>query len=552
MNQINQVPGRGDYDVIIVGAGFAGVYALHRLRGLGYRCHVIDAADGPGGTWFWNRYPGAACDIESLEYSYSFSEELQQEWSWSQRFARQPEILAYINHVVDRFDLRKDMQFSARVVSALFDETSDLWTVTTDGGQSRTARFCIMATGCLSAPKANEFPGLDSFKGEIYHTAYWPKETVDFSGKRVGVIGTGSSAIQSIPLIAAQAKTLTVFQRTPNFSVPAGNGPLDPEVEADVKRNYRDLRRRERNSVQGIDLGATPETRTAMGVSVAERQAEYEKRWSTGALYFYTSFVDILVDEEANNTVAEFARGKIRAKVDDPAVAELLCPKDYPFGTKRVCADTNYFETFNLPHVHLVDVKTNPISSITETGLETNANSYDLDVIVFATGFDAMTGAMLNIDTRGRDGINLRDSWSAGPRTYLGLMVSGFPNLFITTGPGSPSVTYNMVLGNEFHVEWISDAIEHLRREVISTIEATPEAEAEWVAHVNEVGNATLYPKANSWYLGANVPGKPRMIMPYLGGFPEYKRRCTQAVARHYEGFQLGGPQAVPLMEAAE
>lgn len=528
-----------DFDVAIVGAGFAGVYALHRLRGLGYKCRVFEAGETAGGTWYWNRYPGAACDIESLEYSYSFSQDLEQEWSWSERFARQPEILAYINHVVDRFDLARDIQFSTRVESAYFDETSALWSLTTDRGELFTARYCIMATGCLSAPKPVEYPGLEAFTGDVYHTAYWPNEPVDFSGKRVGIIGTGSSAIQSIPIIAEQAASLHVFQRTPNFSVPAGNRPMDPEFEREIKSNYGALRRKERNSVLGIDMMLPQELRTAAEVSDEERHAEYERRWEAGGLYFYTSFTDLLSDPQSNATLAEFAREKIRAKVKDPAVADLLCPKDHPFGTKRICADTNYFETYNRPNVHLVDVKSQPIVEFTKAGLRTGAGEFELDTIVFATGFDAMTGALLRIDIRGRDGRELSDAWAAGPRTYLGLMVAGFPNLFITTGPGSPSVLYNMVLGNEFHVEWISDCIEHLRREVLDVVEAQPSAEEEWVQHVNDVGNQTLFPQANSWYLGANVPGKPRMIMPYLGGFPEYKRRCNEAASRGYEGFLL-------------
>lgn len=540
MSEPKRIKVRPDLDVAIVGAGFAGVYALQRLRGLGYRCRVFEAGDGPGGTWYWNRYPGAACDIESLEYSYSFSEDLQQEWSWSERFARQPEILSYINFVVDRFDLRRDMQFGTRIASANFEEADGLWHLRTERGDAFTSRFCIMATGCLSAPKSCEYPGLDKFSGEVYHTAYWPDEPVDFTGKRVGVIGTGSSAIQSIPIIAEQAASLHIFQRTPNFSVPAGNRPMDAAVEREIKADYGVLRRKERNSVLGIDMLLPQEVRAASEVSHEERQAEYELRWNAGGLYFYTSFVDLLSDPVSNETLAEFARTKIKEKVDDPAVAELLCPRDHPFGTKRICADTNYFETYNRPNVNLVDVRTNAIVEFTQAGIRTAAEVYDLDCIVFATGFDAMTGALLRIDIRGREGKSLADVWHAGPRTYLGLMVAGFPNMFITTGPGSPSVLYNMVLGNEFHVEWISDCIEHLRREVLDVVEAEGAAEENWVQHVNDVGNQTLFPQANSWYLGANVPGKPRMIMPYLGGFPEYKRRCNEAVAQGYAGFALG------------
>jgi cyclohexanone monooxygenase len=366
-------------DVVIVGAGFAGLYALHRLRGLGYKCLGFEAGEDVGGTWYWNRYPGAACDIESLEYSYSFSEDLQQEWSWSQRFARQPEILAYMNHVADRFDLRRDFEFNTRVEAAHFDDATGRWTVSTDTGRSVSAKYCIMATGCLSAPKPVEYPGLERFKGEVYHTAYWPKEPVDFRGKRVGVIGTGSSAIQSIPIIAQDATSLHVFQRTPNFSVPAGNAPMDRDFEKAIKADYKSLRRKERNSVLGIDMILPQDFRTAASVSSEERREEYERRWAAGGLYFYTSFVDLLVDPASNESLAEFAREKIRAKVKDPKTAELLCPKDHPFGTKRICADTNYFETFNNDHVHLVDVRSNPIIEFTEAGIRTSAAEYDLD-----------------------------------------------------------------------------------------------------------------------------------------------------------------------------
>lgn len=524
-------------DVAIVGAGFAGLYALHRLRGLGYRCRVLEAGDGVGGTWYWNRYPGAACDIESLEYSYSFSEELEREWVWTQRFARQPEILAYINHVADRFDLRRDIQLKTRVTSAVFDSTTARWQVATSQGDVFSARFVIMATGCLSVPKDVEYPGLSSFKGESYFTAYWPKEPVDFSSKRVCIVGTGSSAIQSIPIIAEQASHLTVFQRTPNFSVPARNRPMTDDEQNAIKARYRELRRKERNSNLGIDLVLDPETRASAEVSVAERRKEFERRWQAGGLYFYTSFTDLLIDPEANEALAEFAREKIRAKVKDPKVAELLCPKDHPFGAKRICADTNYFETFNRPNVSLVDVRSNPIVEITEKGIRTEQGDFECDCIVFATGFDAMTGALLNVDIRGRNGLKLKDKWAEGPKTYLGLMTSDFPNLFITTGPQSPSVLYNMVLGNEFHVEWISDCIEHMRRRVIDTVEPTHAAENEWVETVNAIGHSTLFTKANSWYMGANVPGKPRVVLPYLGGFKSYKDKCEHVAAKGYDGF---------------
>ena len=527
------------YDAVVVGAGFAGLYMLYRLRQMGFTARVFEAGDGVGGTWFWNRYPGAACDIESLEYSYSFDEALQQEWKWSTRFARQPEILAYINHVADRFDLRRDIQFSTRVSGAAFDEASKLWHVATDQGDRVTARFCVMATGCLSAPKPIEYPGAERFRGRILRTAFWPKEPVDFTGLRVGVVGTGSSGVQCIPIIAEKASQLTVFQRTPNYSIPAGNGPMEPEYEQRVKANYAQLRDIERNSDVGICARLLPETRKTFDVSEAERELEFERRWAAGGLYFYGSFVDLLMDRRANDTITAFAQRKIREKVRDAAVAELLVPKDYPFGAKRLCADTGYYETFNRPNVRLVDIRTTPIREITENGLRVGDEEIELDVLVFATGFDAMTGALLNIDIRGRDGAKFADCWKEGPRTQLGLMTAGFPNLFITTGPGSPSVLYNMVLGNEYHVDWIMRCIDHLDRRQLRTIEATKEAEADWRDTVDEIGRQTLFGAASSWYMGDNVPGKARVILPYLGGFRAYKKTCDAEADAGYPNFAI-------------
>jgi len=532
-------PGRDfDFDVVVIGAGFAGIYMLYRLRGMGLSARLYEAGDGVGGTWYWNRYPGAACDVASLEYSYSFSEELQQEWKWSHRYAKQPEILAYINHVTDRFDLRRDMQFKTRMTSTVFAEGKRRWQIATDCGDRVSAQFCVMATGCLSAPKPIEYPGPESFKGNVYHTAYWPHERVDFSGQRVGVVGTGSSGIQCIPLIAEEAAHLHVFQRTPNFSVPARNCPMDPDYERSIKANYAELRRRERESDFGFML-VEPNTKSTFEVTPEERQREYEHRWEAGGLSYYTSFVDLMVNREANETVAEFVRTKIREKVRDPALAELLCPKGYPFGAKRVCTDTNYYETFNRDNVTLVDLRKSPIKKFTAKGLQVGDTEYELDSVVFATGFDAMTGALLNIDIRGRGGRLLKQKWAEGPRTYLGLMTEGFPNLFITTGPGSPSVLYNMVLGNEQHVDWIANCIEHLRKQDRAAIEPAVEAEQAWGEHVNEVANQTLFPLADSWYLGANVPGKPRVILPYLGGFRAYSQKCNEVVSKGYEGFAL-------------
>lgn len=527
------------YDAVVVGAGFAGLYALHRLRRMGLRVRVYESGDGVGGTWYWNRYPGAACDIESAEYSYSFDEVLQQEWKWSTRFARQPEILAYVNHVADRFDLRCDIQFETRVTAAVFDEKASRWDIATDRGDRVTARYCVMATGCLSAPKPIEYAGAESFRGRILRTQDWPREGVDFSGLRVGIVGTGSTGIQCIPIIARQARHLTVFQRTPNFSIPAGNAPMDQAYERNYKQNYAELRAVERDSDVGICHRLRPETRRAFDVSAEEREAEYERRWAAGGLYFYCSFVDLLTDKAANDTITAFAQRKIREKIQDPKVADLLVPRDYPFGAKRICADTGYYETFNRDNVRLVDIKSTPIREITPEGLKVGDEVHELDVLIFATGFDAMTGALCNIDIRGRSGQRFSDYWQEGPRNHLGLMTAGFPNLFMTTGPGSPSVLYNMVLGNEYHVEWIADCIRFLESGHGRTIEPTVEAEAGWRRTVDEIGRQTLFGNASSWYMGDNVPGKPRVVLPYLGGFRSYKKICDAEAAEGYPNFAI-------------
>jgi cyclohexanone monooxygenase len=527
-------------DAVIVGAGFAGLYQLLRLRRMGMSAVVIEAGDDVGGTWYWNRYPGARCDIESLEYQYGFEDDLAREWKWSERYATQPEILRYIQHVTDKFELRDGIKFNTRVTSAVFDENANRWTVTTNQDDRVSARFCIMATGCLSSARVPDFKGLDSFKGEWYHTGYWPHEGVDFTGKRVGVIGTGSSAIQSIPHIAAQAKQLTVFQRTANFSIPAHNGPIDHAEEARMTEKYTDVRKEARNTAGGI-LVRLPTEKSALEVSEEERRAEFQKRWDIGGFAIGGSFIDLGISKDANDTAAEFVRSKIREIVNDPATAELLCPRDYPFATKRLCVDTGYFETYNRPNVSLVDVKGTPIEEITPNGVKVGDKEYEFDALVFATGFDAMTGALLNIDIRGRGGLTLQEKWEHGPRTYLGLQVAGFPNLFTITGPGSPSVLSNMIVSIEQHVDWISDCLTYLREHELQTIEATIPAEDAWVDHVNEVANFTLYPQANSWYIGANVPGKPRVFMPYIGGVNLYAERCAQVAADDYEGFQLGG-----------
>jgi cyclohexanone monooxygenase len=529
---------RVDFDAVIVGAGLAGLYMLHRLREAGMRARVFEAGSGIGGTWFWNRYPGARCDIESVEYSYQFSEELQQEWEWSERYATQPEILRYIEHVADRFALRDGIQLDTRVEAAEFDEALGLWNVRTDR-DTVTARFCIMATGCLSCANTPDLPGLDDFEGDVFHTGRWPHEGVDFTGQRVAVIGTGSSAIQSIPLIAEQAERLTVFQRTPNYTIPAHNGPLDPERVAEIKADYPGFRARNAQMIFGAGASGafTPRPEPALAVDDDERRREYDRKWEIGGLGFVAAFPDLLLDEEANRTAAEYVRERIREIVDDPEVAERLSPKSL-IGCKRLCVDTGYWETFNRPHVSLVDVSKDPIERITQHGLRQAGREHEVDAIVLATGFDAMTGALLRIDIRGVGGQKLAAKWREGPRTYLGLGVAGFPNLFTITGPGSPSVLSNMIPSIEQHVDWIADCMAWLREHGYERIEATPDAEHAWVEHVNAVASQTLYPRASSWYVGANIPGKPRVFMPYIG-FPQYVDRCNRVAAAGYEGFAL-------------
>ncbi|MEZ4523197.1 MAG: NAD(P)/FAD-dependent oxidoreductase [Thermomicrobiales bacterium] len=529
-----------EFDAIIVGAGVAGLYMLHRLRGLGLTARVIEAGDGVGGTWYWNRYPGARCDIESLDYSYSFSEELQQEWTWSERYAGQPEILRYVNHVADRFDLRRDIQFETRVTSAIFDGDTATWLVETDAGDRFAATYCIMATGCLSVPQVPQIKGRESFEGPHYYTGWWPHDGVDFTGQRVGLIGTGSSAIQSIPVVAGQADHLYVFQRTPNYSVPAHNGPPDPERVQAVKANYPEFRRRARESRSGFLTAPSPyQEISALDVSEDVRREQYEWRWSIGGFGFTGAFSDLLRNKKANETAAEFVRERIREIVDDPDTAEKLIPRDYAVGTKRLCLDTNYYETYNRDNVTLVDIRSAPIEEITSHGLRTTDAEYEFDTLVFATGFDAMTGALLRIDIRGRNGLGLREVWQDGPKTYLGISVAGFPNLFLITGPGSPSVLSNMMVSIEQHVEWTSDCIEYMEEHRIRTIEATADAQEEWVEHVNEVGDSTLYPQTNSWYMGANIPGKTRVFMPYVGGVGAYREKCDEVAAEGYAGFEL-------------
>ena len=531
------------FDVVVVGAGFAGLYMLHRARQLGLAVRAFERGGDVGGVWYWNRYPGARCDVESMQYSYSFSDELQQDWRWTERYASQPEILDYAQHVADRFDLRRDVQFECSVTAARYDDSSGLWNVRTDRGDSLSARFVVMATGCLSATRVPDIPGLDTFGGRTFHTGAWPHEGVDFTGQRVGVIGTGSSGIQAIPVIAGQAERLFVFQRTPNFSIPARNVPMDDEYERWWKAHYPELRRQAREESTS---GTVYEKSALKGheVEPEERRSEYERRWRRGGVNFMHSFNDLLLDKRSNDTAADFVRAQIRATVRDPTVAELLSPKDHPIGAKRICVDTDYHATFNRDNVVLVDLRASPIERLTATGLQTQGAHYALDSLVFATGYDAMTGALLAIDITGRGGLPLSRKWESGPKTYLGLMTAGFPNLFTITGPGSPSVLSSMIFAIEQHVDWIARCLQDMRDRGVDTIEAEAGAEDAWVAHVNEVADRTLFPLADSWYVGANIPGKARVFMPYAGGVVPYRKKCDEVAANGYEGFRLSGAQA--------
>lgn len=552
------------FDVVVVGAGFAGMYMLHKLRSLGMSSVVIEAGTEVGGTWYWNRYPGARCDVPSMEYSYSFSDELQQEWEWTEAMSAQPEILDYAKHVADRFDLRRDIRFETRVTAADFDEESNTWVVTTDGGPSRQpethrARWCVMATGCLSVPNVPDLPGLADFEGELYHTGDWPKDEPDLGGKRVGVVGTGSSGVQAIPVLAERSGHLTVFQRSPVYTVPAENRPMRSDVAQAFKLRYPEIRERQRRSATGI-LGPTalrePKpvdvSESAGGprkprpgildLTPAERLAAFDER-GPGA---FMNFADVYRDPEANAVACDLFRREIRKIVRDPAVAERLEPRDYPLACKRQVIDTDYYETFNRDNVTLVDLRTQPLVDVTARGVRvgdghSGDSEVELDVLVLATGFDAMTGALERIDIRGRDGVLLRDYWAAGPRTYLGLQIEGFPNLFTVTGPGSPSVLANVIVAIEQHVEWIADCLRYLIDNQRSTIETTADAVEGWVAHVNEVAEGTMYvaPDCNSWYLGSNIEGKARVFMPYVGGLGRYRQRCDDVAANGYEGFVL-------------
>jgi cyclohexanone monooxygenase len=538
------------YDVVVVGAGFAGMYMLHRLRGQGLSARVYEQGGDVGGTWYWNRYPGARCDVESMQYCYSFSDELQQEWNWSERYAPQPEILKYANHVADRFNLRSDIQLNTRIDRAVFDENANTWSVATSDGKTVTAKYLVLATGCLSNARMPDIKGLADFKGKVYHTGHWPHEPVDFTGQRVGVIGTGSSGIQSVPVIAEQASHLTVFQRTANFSIPARNAELTAEEREAFRAKYPEIRRFAREEARNGIYTEMPD-RGALDDGDNERRSKYESRWNRGGLTFMSVYNNLALDKAANDTAADFVRAKIAEIVKDPETAKLLQPNNHPIGSKRICIDTEYFATFNRPNVTLVDIKFNPIEEILPNAVRTGDRDYEVDALVLATGFDAMTGSVARIDIRGRNGQTLNRKWAEGPKTYLGLMSVGFPNLFIITGPGSPSVLSNMIVSIEQHVDWIADCIVFMRDRSLVAMEAKQDAEDNWVAHVNEVAHTTLYPQANSWYMGANIPGKPQIFMPYIGGVGTYRQICNDVAAKGYEGFAMTAAERQPKKVAA-
>ena len=526
-----------DVDVVVVGAGFSGLYLLYRLRKAGFSTRVFERGGDVGGTWYWNRYPGARCDVESLQYSYSFDEQLQQDWHWPEKFSAQPDILAYANHVADRFNLKKDIEFNIEVKASWFDENLKTWKITTNTGEEINAQYFIMATGCISTTQIPNIKGLSDYVGNTFHTGDWPHEEVDFSGQSIAVIGTGSSGIQSIPVLAKQAKKLTVFQRTPNYSIPSQNEPMTKKYERSWKDVYSERRKEMRYSAHGSlkDLNDVP----ALSVDEDQRQELYTKRWAIGGTGFLGSFNDLLTNADANYTAAEYVRQQIKRVVKDKETAEILCPRSYPIGTKRICIDTGYFETYNREIVNLVDISKKPIQRLVTDGIIVDDQLYPFDSIIFATGFDAMTGSIFNVDIKGRDGLALKEKWNAGPKTYLGLMSASFPNLFMITGPGSPSVKSNMIMSIEQHVDLVIETLLSMRRKGLSVVEPELEAENKWVDHVQEVANKTLFPQANSWYMGANIPGKPRLFMPYIGGVGAYREICEEIVANNYRGFKF-------------
>lgn len=523
-----------DHDVLIIGAGFSGLYQLHRLRELGFDTRVIEAGEDVGGTWYWNRYPGARCDVPSIEYSYSFDPDLEQEWNWSERYAAQPEILSYIQHVAQRYDLRKDITFSTRVEKLEWDDDAAEWTVLTDDGASRTARHVIAATGCLSVPSQPVFQGTEDFGGELYWTSNWPHEGVDLAGKKVAVIGTGSSGVQTITAIAPNVGELTVFQRTPVFAVPAHNGPNGDRL-ADAKTRYREIRESSRMTLGGLQCNDG--TRLLVETDPTEVERELDRRWANGGLCFPNGFKDIVTDAAANEVAANYIRQQIRTKVTDPNLVEKLLPR-YPVSTKRLCVDTGYYEVYNQDNVSLIDISEHPIRRITERGILAGDTEHEFDVIILATGFDAMTGALNSMDIRNGEK-SLRDKWAHGPRTYLGLMSADFPNLFLITGPQSPSVLSNMLTSIEYHVDWVTRALEHMREHGLMRMEAEPEVEDNWVNTTNDLADLTLMPQAASWYMGANIPGKQRVFMPFVGGVGTYKQIGDGVEVARYHGFAM-------------
>lgn len=535
-------------DAFIIGAGFSGLYQLYCLRDkLGLRVKVAEAGGGVGGTWYWNRYPGARCDSESHVYCYTFSEELTNDWNWSERYPGPSEIVAYLNHVADRFDLNRSIDFNTHVDTARFDEEANCWNIDVENGQQYRARYLITAVGCLSSANVPAIEGLEDFKGDWYHTGQWPHDGVQFHGKRVGQIGTGSTGIQAAPVIAETANHLTVFQRTANYSVPARNHALSDEDRISHKHNAATTAKLTRSNTNGH--GWLVNDQQALDTPFDERAIIYEDAWETGGLKFRASFGDLLSSEKANATAAEFICDKIRQIVNDPETANSLADIDHPYAAKRPPIDTHYFETYNKDHVELVDLRKTPITRITPQGIlcsgldsegQANEKHHDLDVLIFATGYDAITGTLLRMDIRGRNGQSLSEAWSDGARNHLGLQVAGFPNMFTITGPGSPCVLTNMPASIEQHVEWITDCIKHMNRNGFTMIES-PEASVEWwVNEANAAANRTLLPTVkHSWYLGANIPGKPRVFMPYAGGLDRYREICNEVAKDNYRGFAL-------------
>jgi cation diffusion facilitator CzcD-associated flavoprotein CzcO len=526
---------RGRLDVLIVGAGFAGLHALYNMRQLGLSALVVEAGDGVGGTWYWNRYPGARCDVESLEYSFSFDPELEQEWEWTERYPAQPEIRRYLDHVADRFDLRPDIRLGSRVTELAYGEATHSWTSRSDDGFTAEATYCVLASGMLTVPNTPGIPGIETFAGDTFHTARWPEAGVDLHGRRVGVIGTGSTGIQFTTTAARDVDHLTVFQRTPNFSLPAFNGPADPERTRQIKAHYGERRRLARMSPAGTTMSFNAKLSTDM--TPEELEHEFETRWQEGGFAMLGAMADLVVSQAANDLAADFVCRKIASIVEDPTTARALMPSGYPIGTKRICVDTGYYETYNRDNVTLVDLRETPLQEITPTGLRTSDADYAFDTLVLATGFDAMTGALMKISITGVGGQTIQDAWADGPQTYLGLTTAGFPNLFIITGPGSPSVLSNMVISIEQHVEWITECLRWMGERGYDRIEPTADAQQEWTEHVATVASATLHGSTNNWYNGANIPGKTRIFMPYVGGVGPYREHCDGVAAREYEGF---------------